>query len=63
MKLVTVEHSVIVQPDPVEREAIGLREGAELLEAVRSGLAGWQENCVDHGCGIADCAENVAVSL
>ncbi len=63
MEPVTVENGVIVQPDAVEHEAIGLGEGAELLQAVRTRLAGWQEHCVDHGGGIADRAKDVAVAL
>ncbi len=63
MELMTVEHGVIVQPDPVELEAIGLSKRVELPKIVRTRLAGWKEHCVNNRRGIADRAKDIAVAL
>ena len=63
MKLMTVEDGVVVHTNSVELEAIRLGKRAQLPEAVRAGLARWQEDSIDHRRGVSNRTEYVAIAL
>ena len=58
-----MEDCVIVQTNYVELEAIRLGKGAQLPEAVKTGLARRQEDSIDNKGGVTNRTKTVAIPV